>query len=523
MSPSEEGALASYLGAVRAHPWVVVLVTLATVGASVVFLATHAPSYEATAELLVDPLPQDDQVFRGMDLIRDTGDPTRTVQTAASLVESRAAADRAAADLQGGWTGEEVLDAVEVDPVGESNILGVTATADDPQEAAQLANEFVDSALAVREREIVDQARAEIAALDARLRALTGNETAEAELIARRDQLQSVAATGDPTLARSQEAVPPSGAIGASSPLIVVLALLAGIVLGSGTAMLMELLARRVRDEEDALALYRVPVLARVPELPARKRRGPSGSTWYMPPEIREPFRTLAVQLDEREGQGVTMVTSATAGDGKTTTAVNLAVSLAAGGKSVVLLDFDLRKPEVGVSLGLNEGQRVTDLLGSNGSLEPLLQTASHLGSLRVLALSGEPEGPELIEALGYRLPELLAEARTLADYVVVDTAPLGEVGDALRLVRDVEDILLVVRPGNTAHSQLEFLRDLLERAGRTPIGYVLLGRTDRPTHGYYSYAYAQSRRSDLTWGSDGLPRELPRPAEQPGSVDREA
>ncbi|MEO8092006.1 MAG: P-loop NTPase [bacterium] len=514
--------MASYLGAVRAHPRVVALVTLAAVAASGLLLTARSPSYEATADLLVDPLPQDDQTFRGMPLLRDTGDPVRTVQTAASLVESRAVADQAAESLGGGWTGAKVLEAVVVEPVGESNILGVTATADDPQEAARLADEFVTASLKVRERVIIDQAETEIAALDARLKALSGNEVAEADLIARRDQLQSVAATGDPTLMKSQEAVPPSAASGPSGRLVLVLALLAGFVLGCGAAMLMELAARRVRDDDDALAIYPLPVLARVPELPARKRQGPAGSTWYMPPEIREPFRTLTLQLDEPEGPRALMVMSASAGDGKTTTAVNLAVSLAASDKSVILLDFDLRKPQVGAALGLNQGPRVSDLLGLGLDLDPFLQRPPHLGPLRVLAPAGEPGDAGLIDSVGYRMPGLLAAARGLADFVIVDTAPLGEVGDALLLARDIEDLLLVVRPGNTARSQLEFVRDLLERAGRRPRGYVMLSRAERLARGYYSYGYAQPRPFGLPQRSDRRPQEVPSEAEYPVRVERE-
>ena len=233
----------------------------------------------------------------------------------------------------------------------------------------------------VREQEIAEQVQAEIEALEARIEAVRGNETAEAELLARRDQLQSVAASGDPTLGKSQEAVPPTSAVGASPALIVVLATLAGLVIGSAAALLMELFSRRLRDEDDATAIYPLPVLIRVPELAGRKRRGPVGANWFMPPEIREPFRTLSVQLDQPDGPHVLMVTSASAGDGKTTTAVNLAVSLAAAGNSVVLLDFDLRKPDVGWSLGLPDGTRLAELLAPSVSIEELLQSPSHLGS----------------------------------------------------------------------------------------------------------------------------------------------
>ena len=106
---------------------------------------------------------------------------------------------------------------------------------------------------------------------------------------------------------------------------------------------------------------------------------------------------------------------------------------------------------------------------------------------------------------------------------MVVDTAPLGEVGDALRLVADVEDILLVVRPGNTSEGQLEFLRDLLERTGKSPAGMIVLSRTERPSRGYYSYGYAQQRRSDQLRRPEAAPSPVRARTDRAASADVEA
>ncbi len=497
------------MSAIRAHKWLVGAVTLVAIAAAGVFVAVRTPHYDATASVLVNPLPEDDTVYRGLPLVRDTGDPVRTVQTAASLLETRAAADRAARRLGDGWTGESVLGALSVQPVGESNVLGLTATADNAQSAADVANTFVAAALDERKKEIDALANAEVDALDKRIAAISGNQTAAAELLSQRDQLQALVSTGDPTMSKSQPAAVPSGPSGTSSRLIILLAAVAGFALGSAAALLLELTARNVRDEDDALALYPAPVLARIPELSARKLRGPAGSTWYMPPEIREPFRTLAVQLDERNGSsGAIMVTSPTEGDGKTATAINLAVSLAATGRSVILLDFDVRKPQVGQSLGL-AGHRLADLVEIGATLEALVQTASYL-EFKVLALNPEPAASEWIEAVNARLPQLLAEAKGLAEYVVIDTAPLGEVGDALRLVRDVEDVLLVVRPGNTVRSNLQLLRDLVERSGRGPAGYVVITAAAQPAHGYYAYGYTGPPSPERAWVPEAAPEEAP-------------
>jgi Mrp family chromosome partitioning ATPase len=371
----------------------------------------------------------------------------------------------------------------------------------------------VRSALQVRADQIVPGAEAAIDRIDLRLVALAADDPARAELASQRDQLRAVVTDGDPTLTLSQAAIPPPSAVGASPVLIVALAALAGFVLGSGTALLMELLARRVRDPEDAFQLYPLPVLAHVPELPPRRLRGPPDVTWFMPPEVREPLRTLALQFDALPGSNrAVMVTSPSSGDGKTSSAINLAVSLAASRKDVILLDFDLRNPQVGNALGIEGRDTIADLLEHDRRLDRLLFRASDL-SLRVLPLMAAPEEADLIDVAGLRLPALLKEARALADHVVIDTAPLGEVGDALTLAREVDDVIVVIRPGNTNRGHLRVMRDLLEGVGKMPTGYLLIGRVQGPSRGYYSYGSATKKNLSFTQRgarASETPREPP-------------
>ena len=243
------GALPAYISAIRAHRRLVFLITLATVVASLLFLVVRSPDYEATADLLVQPLAADDQTFLGLPLIRDTGDPVRTMQTAASLVESQAAAARVGAEPGEDLTADEILDRIKVSPEGQSNILAVTATAGSADDAAQLANRFWGAVLAVRSAQIGDAAQGLIDQLQAAQQATPTTDAAtRADLAARLDQVNSVVGSGDPTLQVSQPAVPPTSASGPSGALILVLALLAGLALGSCTALLMDLATRGNKD-----------------------------------------------------------------------------------------------------------------------------------------------------------------------------------------------------------------------------------------------------------------------------------
>jgi tyrosine-protein kinase len=489
-APHGQGALGPYLRAIRAHKLLVVLATLAALGGAVAWLALRPVDYEARAQLLVTPLPQDDQTFLGFQLLRDSGDPTRTIQTAATLVESPEAARLAADRIGEGWTAGRVLDAIQVEPEGQSNILAVTATADRAELSARVANRFVGAALEVRSRALQRQIAQQLTVLRTRQsRTTSPGSTTAAGLADRINQLESVQAGKDPTLTLSQPASVPSSAAGRSPILIVALALVGGLVLGSGGAVLMELLDRRIREEDEMIALYPLPVLAHVPLLSRRERRAGKESVWYIPPAVREAFRTLVIQLGEGSDAGrVVMVTSASTGDGKTTSAVNLAVALAAGGDKVVLLDLDLRKPDVAANLGVAETCSLTAIGRGDRPLSDLVLPVPQIPSLSVLATEAKEGDAALIEALNRRLPELVAEARQLADYVVIDTAPLGEVSDALRIAPDVDDIVVVTRPGHTNRVNFEIMRDLLERIGQTPAGFLVIGEQQGRSAAYYGY-----------------------------------
>ena len=493
-------AMGSYLRAVRARKWIVLLVLLATVGASAAWLELRSPTYEASAQLLVTPLPQDDQTFLGFRLLRDSGDPTRTVQTAATLVESRSAAQDAAQALGPGWDADRVLDAVEVEPEGESNILAVTASADSAGLAAQVANRFTRAALQERQRDLDRQIETELTDAEARLQA---QPAPSVDLAARVEQLQALRGGEDPTLSLSQFATPPGSPSGASTPLVLILAALGGLALGCVAAVLLELADRRIRDEADALAIYPVPILARVPRLTGRELRSGALHPMQVPPAVREAFRTVVAQLDRgRSGARAVMITSGSTGDGKTTSAINLAVSMAAAGHSVILLDFDVRKPDVANALGVTQRESVFTLMSEDVGLASLLSGVEGVPSLSLLATgSSEFSGDIAVELLTRRLPELLDEARSMADFIVIDTPPLGEVSDALRVAEIADDVLLVIRPGHTGRTNLVVVRDLLERSGDTPRGMVVLGAEDTVVSSYYEYGRALRQQA-----ADGHP-----------------
>ncbi|MGA7704810.1 MAG: hypothetical protein WB998_07930 [Solirubrobacteraceae bacterium] len=502
-SAPEQGAHVPYVRAVRAHPLLVVAVAIVAVVAAGVWQKTRSAKYEATAQVLVTPLPNAGP-YVGLPVVTESSaDPSRTMQTATSVLESPAATLATAHQLGGNWTKKSVGEAVSVQPRGEANVVSITGKAGSGAQAASLANVYARNALTTHVTLLSGEAAIQIKQLQERQKTLSVAEAASSSQISERlVALSSVAAGHDPNFSLLQTAIVPTSASGSSTKLILVLALLAGLLIGVAAAMTIEYLNRRVRDEDEVLSLYPLPVLARVPPLP----RGADEVTSpeLMPPRIREAFRTLQVQLaSSEEGARAIMFTSPSPRDGKTSSAVDFALVLATANRRVILLDFDLRKPDIADRLGAHTDY--LDFFRSSAGLDEVLDQSSTTPGLRVLSARPQGDATPLLEAVSRRLPDLLREARELADYVIVDTPPLGQVSDALRAATMVDDIVLVARPGNTDRVELAHTRELLDRMGHTPTGLLLVG-VSGGGEDYAGYGYDASVGPG-TW-STGDPAE---------------
>jgi Mrp family chromosome partitioning ATPase/capsular polysaccharide biosynthesis protein len=473
----EESSLGAYLRAIRAHRVLVAIVLLAAAGASILWLSVRSPTYRSTAELLVTPLPlaQDQQGLFGLALLRESGDATRTMQTAAALVDSREAASAAARRLGDGWTAGRVQRAVDVKPEGQANILDIVATADDAALAARVANTFARSVLDVRRRLLHDMASKAVADLRARLTSVQPPDGPVAQsLQGRLSELQALAAGDDPTLSMSQPGQLPTSPLGPRPWQVIALALMAGLVLGTGSALLINLLPLNlISTEEDLLHVWPLPVIARVPKLPRGRQMYPR-----IDPRAWEAFRTVRRQL-ELPGQrrGVVVFTSPSRGDGKTTGAVTFATVLAQRGSEVILVEADAHKPDLRRVLGLDPRPQAVPVGASDIAPTDALVPIPGLESVRLMeVVDGDTD-------LGTRqVARAINEASGAADYVVIDTPPLGEVSDALPLLAELgesDSVIVMVRLENTKRSDARTTRDLLARAGVTPAGFMLLGSHD--------------------------------------------
>jgi Mrp family chromosome partitioning ATPase len=489
-----ESALSTYLLALKSHWVIFTFIVLTTVAAGVAWTSARTSSYEAVARILVSPVPADDRTFVGVQVVRDSGDPTRTVQTAATLVESHEAAARTARRLGPGWSAEQVSAAVTVEPLGQSNVLAVRAEAETPEEAAQVATQFARSALAARSQAVRSQVAAVIPELEAQQRALGPASSTAADLATRISQLRASQSQGDPTLTLEQPA-PRGAVVGASGSLIIVLSLIAGVALGAAAAVLLELTRTRVRDPAEASALFPLPILARVPKVSGRGRN----AALRRDGALQRAFQTVFLQLGEDGDGRAIMLTSASRGDGTTTSAVHLASTMAFAGKRVILLDFDLRSPGAAQVLGMGWSATILDVADPQAALDQALTPVPDV-PLRVLSVGPVSAAPGVIESLVARLPALLEEARRRADFVVIDTAALGEVSDALPLLRAVDDIIIVTRPGHTDRRAYEAMRDLMQRMGAPVRGLVVVDGTQNDLSSNFRRSGRRDPAGDAQW-----------------------
>jgi Mrp family chromosome partitioning ATPase len=488
---SAQQAVGPYLRAVRRHWILVLLVTLLAGGAAAFTISRTQASYQAAASILVTPLPEGDPNFLGIGVVLDTGDPARTVQTAAALIDSQEAAAATAKALDHGWTTTSVQNAITVTPLGQSNVLAVTASTSSPAGAAKLANTFAITAVASRGSIVQHNIATELNSLQARIaglpKASPGTASQVADLSARIGELRAAATNGgDPSLSVSQGAQKPSSPSGAPHWLIVLLAVVGGFAVASVAALGLEFFSRPLRDEDELAAVFPAPVLASIPRV-RHRGSGPLSPSRF-PPAAFEQVRMLRVQLELGVQAPVIMVTSAGAGDGKTTLVAALAAAFSESGKSVIVMDLDFRKPSLARALGVELPER-TEVNEEHPT--GALIAVPHLPNVKLLPL---PIGNlATLDEVMTRLPLLLAQAQRVVDCVILDTAPIGEVSEALRIAPMSETVVFVARPRHTDRRRLILARDLLLRAGVRIAGIVLVGQSLPGAYGgYYGYAEAE-------------------------------
>jgi capsular exopolysaccharide synthesis family protein len=491
-APAQERGLASYVRTLRERLWLIVAAVAITTGAAVVYVATAPKTYRSEADILVTPVPPQSDLLNSLGLVSQSADPVREIETVARFIDTNEVAARAQKGLAGIPEAEgnpqNLLDHVSVDPVADSNIVAVTASASAAADAAKMANVFVAAAIGYRTAQLHDRVATAIRGVTAQLRQKPPDaRSLEAQL----SQLKRLRSSPDPTVQPATRAVPPTSPSSPRPVLSIAGGLLVGLVLGIGGAFAYQALDPRLSREEQLRARFRLPILARVPKEPSGQRSAPIAPE-RLSPGAMEAYRALRAALGTgRAGDGqarAVLVTSPSASEGKTTTAINLAASLTLAGRKVILIDGDLRKPEVGPSLGVESKQGLVGVLLGEATLDEALVSAPELGpDLKLLLAEQTAPWTSEIFSLPTTQP-LVDEARSRADFVIIDSSPLSEVIDALPLAAAVDSVLVVVRLGRTRVGQLAELGELMAENGIKPVGFAVVGAPRAARTDYHSY-----------------------------------
>ena len=444
--------LTSALRLVRRRWLPLLLCVVAGIAGAGVLTVNATNKYEAEARLFVNiPAARGVQeALQGVQL------SSQLIQSYSKVATSRSAAERVSKELKGQFTAKQVQDQVTAGPEAGTLLLDVTATDHNPQAARDLANATA---------KIVTQIVGELEA--------GRQDSVEARVI-------------DP-------AITPTTRVSPRHVIDLIIGLLIGLAVGALVVVVLEALDRSIRTGRQAAEVFGVPLLASVPRhrkldtepLPAKEGMGSHAGEAY------RSLRTALRFTDRDRPLRTILVTSPSEGEGKTTTAANLAVAFAQSGERVVVVDGDLRLPRLATLFKLSPKSDggLTSVLSHSLDLEAVLLPA--LDRLEVLPPGPLPSNPS--ELLGSEAMVALLEALVShADIVILDAPALLPVTDALVLAALVDAVVLVAKWSDTQLTAAEEARGMLEAVNANLVGVVLNGvRGGSSPSAYHRYGRA--------------------------------
>jgi succinoglycan biosynthesis transport protein ExoP len=283
----------------------------------------------------------------------------------------------------------------------------------------------------------------------------------------------------------------------------VMIGLAVGLMLGLGLVFLREHMDDSIKHVDELEAQFGVPLMGIIPKVKKSKRvehelalltvDDPRGS-------FAEAYRSMRTALQFSTSEGAPhrlMVTSSVASEGKSTTALALAINFAQMGKRVLLIDADMRNPSLHKSLDLSNDRGLSNYLSGEGTRASLIRP-SPVANLKVMTAGPMPPSPvDLL--MGPKLMVLLDKAQELGfEQVVIDAPPILGIADALVLGNQIQSLLFVVKAGSTRRSSIRDALRRLRTAGLLPLGLVLTRATSEHSsyygyEGYYGYGNAQA------------------------------
>jgi len=448
------------------------------------------PKYQSSAK-----------VFLAVDASNATDSYAATIflnnraQSYADLAHSSELAERVIDVLDLDMTPAELSDEISSEVVEETSLITITVTDDDPHDAQTIAD-VVTSEFETYTEEVE-----------------TGGAGDDSQI--------HVELTDSPEY--NPDPVEPN------TVLNIIAGALIGLLLGIALAVARELLDRTVRTADHIAEVTDAPVLASI-GFDSDIKNAPLLTDLGGFAARTEAFRLLRtnlqfIDLDQRAR--VLVVTSAVPGEGKTMTSTNLAVALAQTGRTVLIVDADLRRPRVASMLGVDPAIGLTTALVGKAQIEDAIQVHEPSG-LHVLASGAKPPNPT--EILQSRVThDLIRRLRQSYDMIIIDAPPLLPVADASVLATLSDGAILVIRHGQTTRDQITEAVNRVGQVGGRLYGVVVNMVAKRAIGSYYYYYYeetspvrdSKSRKATpppKTKGRGSRKAVPPPPAEDPGS-----
>jgi polysaccharide biosynthesis transport protein len=498
------GTVAAYVGVLRRRAWIVVLVAVGVPAIAVAYSLTQPDVYEASSKVLVSR----ENLAATLSGVADTApsaDPKRFIETQRRLARTGGVAARTVQAAGSSTTAGEFLRSSNATSALDSDVLTLSAQSRRAAEAVALANAYAKTFVSYRNDLDTAPIRRALASVQTRIRALRrAGETTTPLANSLRDkqqQLQTIQAlkTNSVTVvepAREAAKIAPQTRKAGE------LALIFGLFLGVGLAFVREGLAGRLRSPDEIAERLELPILGRIPQ---SEHNDPLPPLTNPASRHADAYRMLRMNLQfasaSREVRTL-MVTSATAGDGKSTTAANLGITMAQAGRDVVLIDADFLRPSLADVFSLPSGPGLIDVLKQKATLDGALvhvlraltqattplptvrRTAAgrqrdrvigytgNRGQLRVLTTKTAPiEWSETLVEEEFR--RVLAEAESGVDLVIVDAPPLGT-SVTLWLGSLVDSVLVVANTRSMREPTLDELAQFLDELPAEKLGLVL-------------------------------------------------
>jgi capsular exopolysaccharide synthesis family protein len=495
-SSSADGSvdLREFLQKVTRRKWQVLAVVVIVASLASAYSYTRPKVFSSTAEVLARPI-----LIQPLD-----ADPldNLSMPTEAQLVRSTQVAQFAATFMRSPQDTTELLKHVSVATPEGTQILQISFMDSSAQAARRGAQSFARAYLRFKADQALETIKrlstplrsriaafdAEVADVEAQLAGLATDSAEYHSLLGQRDDLVTARLNAQSQLADVetlstdpgqivQEADRPSSPISPKHQVDLALGILLGLALGIALASVREQLQDRIEDASGLRRALKAPTLGLIPESPILRGDLPRLVTIDEPRSpAAEAYRTLRTNLlaaCKSAKVRTILVTGSRQGEGKTTTAVNLAVALAQVGRSVVLISADLRYPRVHSLLGIGNEQGLGQvLLGALPLNDALVDTP--IANLRALPsgpASGVDEPAELLQS--DRMFEVIRGCRQ-ADFVIIDGPPIEPVADSLVLADLVDGVLLVADAQEGTRAGVSRTRHQLEQVGGTILGGVL-------------------------------------------------